>query len=159
MNRQIIINQAVFLWRVAEVKVKYHGKVNLRERPIISGSKSAEQIFRLNWSDNMEVNEEFNVLFLDRANYVKGILRLSKGGITGTVADMRILFAAALKGLATGIIAAHNHPSGSLKPSNQDIDLTKKIKAAGQVLDITLLDHIILSPHYGYYSFADEGAL
>lgn len=153
------IDHTDFIWRVAEVKVKYRSKVNITERPLIMGSQSAAEILRANWSDNMALVEEFNVLFLNRANYVKGILRLSRGGITGTVADSRILFAAALKGLATGIIAAHNHPSGSLKPSQQDVELTRKLKQAGQFLDITLLDHIILAPHSGYYSFADEGAL
>ncbi|MBK6861665.1 MAG: JAB domain-containing protein [Saprospiraceae bacterium] len=147
------------LWRVAEVQVKYRGKLSITNRPIIKGSQSAEEVFRANWSDNMALIEEFNVLFLNRANYVKGILRLSRGGITGTVADARILFAAALKGLATGIIVAHNHPSGCLKPSSQDVDLTRKLKHAGQLLDITLLDHIILVPNSGFYSFADEGML
>lgn len=159
MKKQNGINQVEQFWRVAEVQVKYRGKVNIRDRLIIKGSQSAEEILRANWSDSMALVEEFNVLFLNRANYVKGILRLSRGGITGTVADARILFAAALKGLATGIIVAHNHPTGSLKPSSQDIDLTRKLKHAGQLLDITLLDHIILSPYSGYYSFADEGAL
>ena len=153
------IDQGQWIWPVAEVSVKYHSKANSTDRPIISGSQSAAGLFREHWSDNMALVEEFNVLFLNRSNYVKGLLRLSRGGIIGTVADSRILFAAALKGLATGIIVAHNHPSGNLKPSSQDVDLTRKLKHAGQLLDITLLDHIILSPYSGYYSFADEGAL
>jgi DNA repair protein RadC len=159
MNKSNGIHRTEFLFRVAEVKVKYHGKLNLQERPKISSSQVAERIFRDNWPDSMELAEEFNVLFLNRANYVKGILRLSHGGLTGTIADPRILFASALKGLATGIIVAHYHPSGCIKPSSQDIQLTRKIKDAGQLLDITLLDHLILSPYSGYYSFADEGML
>ena len=107
----------------------------------------------------MELFEEFNVIFLNRANYVKGLLRLSRGGLTGTVADPRILFATALKGLAVGIIAGHNHPSGSINPSSQDIELTKKLKEIGRFHEITLIDHLILSPHSGFYSFADEGIL
>ena len=103
--------------------------------------------------------EEFNVLLLNRANYVKGILRLSRGGLTGTVADPRILFATALKSLSVGVIAGHNHPSGSIKPSSQDIELTKKLKEIGRFHEITLIDHLILSPHSGFYSFADEGML
>ena len=113
----------------------------------------------MNWSGDMELVEEFNVLFLNRANYVKGIFRLSRGGITGTVADPRILFATALKGLAVGIIVAHNHPSGSTKPSSQDIELTRRLKEGGKLLDIQLIDHIILTPQSGFYSFADEGLL
>lgn len=159
MKRLNGIDHTDFIWRLAEVRVKYQGKRNLNELPVITGSQSAAEIFRSNWSDNMALVEEFNVLFLNRSNYVKGLLRLSRGGITGTVADSRILFAAALKGLATGLIIAHNHPSGSLKPSSQDVDLTRKLKQAGQLLNITLLDHIILTPYSGYYSFADEGAL
>lgn len=105
------------------------------------------------------MREEFNILYLNRANRVKGLFRLSRGGITGTVADGRILFAVALKTLATGIILSHNHPSESLKPSDTDIDLTLKLKEAGKLLDIIILDHLILTPHSGYYSFADEGIL
>lgn len=159
MKKQNGINQMEQFWRVAEVRVKYQGKITLAERPVIKGPKSAEEILRANWSDSMALVEEFNVLLLNRANYVKDILRLSRGGITSTVADPRILFAAALKGLATGIIVAHNHPTGCPKPSSQDIALTRRLKQAGQLLNITLLDHIILSPYSGYYSFADEGAL
>ncbi|MGB5025068.1 MAG: JAB domain-containing protein [Saprospiraceae bacterium] len=91
-------------------------------------------------------------------NYLKS-LRLSREGIIRTVADSRVLFIAALQGLATGIIQNYNYLSFSLKSSNQDIELTKIMKAAGQVLDITLLDHIILVPLSGFYSFADEGTL
>lgn len=105
----------------------------------------------------MELVEEFNILFLNRANYVKGIFRLTHGGITGTVADPRILFASALKGLAVWFIAGHNHPSGSTKPSKQDIEITKKIKEAAGLFDIQVLDHFILGD--GYYSMADIGVL
>jgi len=147
------------LLQVAEVKVKYQSNLPIDSHPRINNSSDAEKIFRINWGDDMELVEEFNVLFLNRANYVKGILRLSRGGLTGTVADPRILFATALKGLAVGIIAGHNHPSGSCKPSTQDIELTRKFKEIGKLHDIQLLDHIILAPHSGFYSFADEGLL
>ena len=81
---------------------------------------------------------------------------ISKGGIHGTVADLRLIFSVALTSLASAIIVAHNHPSGNLQPSDADSRLTQKIKAAGNQLDITLLDHIILTKE-SYYSFADEG--
>ncbi|MBK8483855.1 MAG: JAB domain-containing protein [Saprospiraceae bacterium] len=152
-------SQTPLLLQVAEVKVRYRNKIPYAERQKVNGSEDAEKIFRVNWGDNMEMVEEFNVLFLNRANYVKGIFRLSRGGLTGTVADPRILFATALKGLSVGIIAGHNHPSGSCKPSTQDIELTRKLKEIGKLHDIQLLDHIILSPHSGFYSFADEGML
>ena len=147
------------LLQVAEVKVIYQSKLPLIHHPRVNSSNDAEKIFRINWGYDIELVEEFNVLFLNRANYVKGILRLSRGGLTGTVADPRILFATALKGLAVGIIAGHNHPSGSIKPSPQDIELTKKLKEIGRFHEITLIDHLILSPHSGFYSFADEGML
>lgn len=82
---------------------------------------------------------------------------ISKGGITSTAVDLRVVFAAALKARATAIILSHCHPSGNLKPSRADIELTKKFDQAGKILDIQILDHLILSPEGGYYSFADEG--
>lgn len=152
-------SQIANLLQVAEVKLKYLSKFPTSNHPCINNSADAEKIFRLNWSDDIELVEEFNVLLLNRANYVKGILRLSRGGITATVADPRVLFATALKSLSVGVIAGHNHPSGSLKPSSQDIELTKKLKEIGRFHEITLIDHLILAPHSGFYSFADEGMI
>jgi DNA repair protein RadC len=103
--------------------------------------------------------EEFMVLLLNRANRVLGCLKLSRGGLTGTVVDLRILYGTALKAMASGIIIAHNHPSGNLKPSDADRQLTSQIKQAGKLLDITLLDHLILGTEGDYASFADEGWL
>ena len=84
---------------------------------------------------------------------------MSSGGITGTLVDLRILFAVALKTLAISIIISHNHPSGILRPSHSDIILTNKIKKASELLDIKLLDHIIITPSQEYFSFADDGIL
>ena len=103
--------------------------------------------------------EEFMVLLLNRANRVMGCLKLSKGGLTGTVVDLRILFGTALKAMASSIIIAHNHPSNNLVPSQEDRDLTRKIKDAGKLLDIQLLDHLILGTDDNYISFANEGWL
>lgn len=152
-------SQTPLLLQVAEVQVTYRNKLPFAERTQINRSQDAEQLLRADWSDDMELVEEFNVLFLTRSNHVKGFFRLSRGGMTGTVADPRILFATALKGLAVGIITGHNHPSGSCKPSTQDIELTKKLKEIGKLHDIQLIDHIILTPQSGFYSFADEGLL
>jgi DNA repair protein RadC len=100
------------------------------------------------------------VMYLNRANRVLGIFPTSVGGITGTVADPQLILSVALKTASTGIILEHNHPSGALKPSQSDIDLTIKIKEGGKLLDIKLLDHLILSPNEKeYYSFADEGMM
>jgi len=103
-------------------------------------------------------HEIFAVLFLNRANKIKHSEVISEGGITGTVADPRIILKKALENDAVNLILCHNHPSGSLKPSRADEELTKKITEAASYFDIKVLDHIIVSEE-GYYSFADEGLL
>ena len=103
-------------------------------------------------------NEVFGVVFLNRANRIRHYEVISVGGITGTVADPRIIFKKALAEDAVGIILFHNHPSGNLQPSKADEELTKKIIQAGILFDIRILDHIIVS-EYGYFSFADEGLI
>jgi DNA repair protein RadC len=101
-------------------------------------------------------HEEFWILFLNNSNKVIYKTQLSKGGITGTVVDIRLVFKMALEQNATSIILTHNHPSGKLQASDADIQITKKLKLAGQQLDITILDHIIITEN-GFYSFQDEG--
>lgn len=103
-------------------------------------------------------HEVFAIVFLNRANKINHFEIISEGGITGTVADPRIILKKALEEDAVSIILCHNHPSGSLKPSKADEELTNKIKEAARFLDIKVLDHIIVSEE-GYYSFADEGIL
>lgn len=103
-------------------------------------------------------HEEFRVVYLNRANKVIGEKQISIGGVTGTVADPKVIFRSAIEMLASSIILAHNHPSGNLKPSKADIDLTKKMKEAGALMEIEVLDHLIISES-GYFSFADEGIL
>ncbi len=98
------------------------------------------------------------IIYLNRANKVLGIYAASSGGISGTLVDSRLIFAAAIRLGASALMLCHNHPSGNLKPSQNDKALTHKIKSAAAILDITLHDHIILSPE-GFYSFADEGIL
>ncbi len=102
--------------------------------------------------------EVFAVVFLNRANKINHFEIISKGGITGTVADPRIILKKALEEDATSIVLCHNHPSGNLKPSRADEELTKKIKEAAAYFDIKIIDHIIVSED-GFYSFADEGIL
>lgn len=148
------------MFQVSEVEISYKCKTPPNLRPIISGSRDAYNVFASLWDENqIELREEFKVLFVNKANKVTGFNTLSQGGLSGTVVDVKILFAAALKSMAAGIIIAHNHPSGSLQPSQTDIDLTRRIKKAGELLDMPLLDHIILSPEGTYYSFADEGMM
>ncbi len=103
-------------------------------------------------------HEEFWIVYLNNSNKILHKANLSKGGITGTLVDSRLVFKKAIEFSATGIILCHNHPSGTLKPSNSDINLTKKLKNAGEVLDVKVLDHLIITEKE-YYSFADEGII
>jgi DNA repair protein RadC len=126
------------------------------EKPKITGSKDAYELLRPDLQDIQ--HEEFWVLLLNRANRVIRKHQISQGGVSGTVADPKIIFKSALQELASGIILAHNHPSGNLTASQADIDLTRKLKEAGKLLDIQVLDHVIVAGQK-YYSFADEGML
>jgi DNA repair protein RadC len=127
----------------------------LEKKTLVSSSDIAS-FLQSKIKDNRR--EVFAVLFLNRANKVNHFEIISEGGITGTVADPRIILKKALEEDAVNIILAHNHPSGSLKPSRADEELTNKIKEAARYFDIRVLDHIIVSDQ-GYYSFADEGLL
>ncbi len=120
---------------------------------------TSASVFEVIQGDLMDLpHEEFWVLLLNRAHMLIKKKRISEGGVSGTVADPKIIFKLALEELASGIILVHNHPSGNLSPSQSDIDLTKKIKEAGKTLEIQLLDHLIIAGKK-YYSFADEGGL
>jgi DNA repair protein RadC len=126
------------------------------EKPKITSSKDAFDLLK---GEMMDLpNEEFWVLLVNRANRVIKKKRVSEGGVSGTVADPKIIYKMALEELASGIIVAHNHPSGNLQASQSDIDLTKKLKEAGKFLEIQLLDHIIIA-NQKYLSFADEGMI
>ncbi len=154
MERNII-----FPSTVAEIRLSYSSKVKPSERPKITSSADAAEVLRCKWKKNrLGFVEEFKVLLLTRSNQVLGIVSISQGGLSGTVADPKLIFAAALKASASSILLAHNHPSGNLKPSEADIRLTRKLKEAGQFLDLPVLDHIILTQE-SYFSFADEGLL
>ncbi|HEY1009761.1 MAG: RadC family protein [Daejeonella sp.] len=103
-------------------------------------------------------HEEFWILLLNRANRITSKHLVSKGGQAGTIADPKIIFNIALENHAASIILAHNHPSGNLKPSHADLELTRKLRSAGQFLDLPVLDHLIITDQ-GFLSFADEGIL
>lgn len=142
---------------LAEIKVSY-STLNTPKVKITKGEE-AYKVLLNSWDlDIIELQEEFKVLLLNKANEVLGIYPLSRGGITGTVVDLRLIFSVALKCNATGLILSHNHPSGNLKPSVADINLTKKIKECSTLLDITLIDHLIISKS-GFYSFINSGDL
>ena len=142
-----------------EVNLSYKPKVKLSLLPTVDTSTIAYEVLKYNWNaDRLNMVEEFKVMFLNRCNKAIGIYHVSTGGITGTVADPRLILIAALKMNAVSMIVSHNHPSGALKPRRADEDLTQKIKSAATFLDIKLLDHIIITDE-GFYSFADEGII
>lgn len=129
---------------------------NYLPKPVMSTSRDFANYLQSLFQDHNR--EVFAVAFLNQGNRINHIETISEGGITGTVADPRIILKKALEQNAVSLILCHNHPSGSLKPSRQDEELTKKIKEASKYLDIKVLDHIIVSDT-GYFSFADEGIL
>ncbi|WP_370896262.1 RadC family protein [Chryseobacterium gossypii] len=126
------------------------------DRAVISNSDDAYNILKNHLSDLR--TEEFWAVFLNQSNRVIHISQLTHGGISQSIVDVRILFKTALEHFATGIIIAHNHPSGSLKPSKEDMNITYKIKEAGVFLNIQLLDHLIVTQE-AYFSFSDKGLL
>jgi len=147
------------LYQLSEINVTYRPKFKASERPQVSTSQEVYSILFNNWDlDKIELLEQFKILLLNRANKVIGIYEVSSGGMTGTVADPKLIFSTALKACASSIILSHNHPSGNLKPSESDIALTHKLRQAGSFLDIAVLDHLIITSE-GYCSFADEGLM
>ena len=126
------------------------------KRDKITTSKDAFDLFQPLLGDLH--HEEFWILFLNRANMIIGKQQISFGGMAGTVADPKIIFKAALDNKASSIILCHNHPSGNIKPSEADIRLTKNLAEAGKVLEISVLDHLIVTQN-SFYSFADEGMM
>lgn len=110
------------------------------------------------YSDDIDIYESVFLLLLNNANNTIGYAKISQGGICGTVVDVRIVCKYAIESLATGVIIAHNHPSGKLAPSNSDLEITKKLKNALSILDVSLLDHIIVTSE-GFYSMQDNGNL
>ncbi|MDC8103722.1 DNA repair protein RadC [Chryseobacterium sp. B21-037] len=128
----------------------------ISDKPVISNSNDAYVIFKNHLSDLR--TEEFWALFLNQSNKVTHISQLTQGGISQSIVDVRVLFKTALDNFSTGVIIAHNHPSGSLKPSREDLTITQKIKEAGRFLSIQLLDHLIITQN-AYFSFSDEGLL
>lgn len=147
------------LVQACEINISYNPRAT-NDKPVITNANTAS-IALQPWFplDTIAAYEQAVVMFLNNGNQVIGAYRLSSGGICQTVMDIRILFAVALKSLAVGIILAHNHPSGSLKPSKQDLELTRRVKETGELMAIKLIDHIILTPDNGYLSLKDEGVI
>ncbi len=151
------IGEAKAISIVAALELGKRRKISeVIEKKQITSSKDVSDIFGQKLGDLPY--EEFWLLILNRANKIIELKKISAGGVSGTVTDVKIILKAAIEKTASGIIVCHNHPSGNIKPSNSDINLTKKLKSACELVDITLLDHVIVS-FSDFYSFADEGML
>lgn len=144
--------------KIAEVNLVYETKIKSSDRIKVSCSLDAYEALYEAWNKgSIEHVEEFKILLLNRANKVLGSTTISKGGVSGTVVDLKLIFQYALKANASNIILSHNHPSGNRNPSDADINITKRAEAAANLLDIHILDHIILAPGDRYFSMKDEG--
>jgi len=145
--------------KIVEIEISYKPIVKQSQLPQILQPVDAYNILRQLWDkDKIDFIEQFKVMLLNRNSRVLGICAISTGSSAGTIADPKIIFSVAIRGNASGIIIAHNHPSGSLKPSENDYGLTERIKQCGRLLDVMVKDSIIITSE-GYYSFAEEGAL
>jgi len=145
--------------KVSEVELIYKSKVKASQRPQLKSVADVHEFLMQNWDQNrIELVEQFKVIFLNRSYRVLGIYDLSTGGVTGTVADPKLIFTAALKLNASILIIAHNHPSGNQQPSETDKKITQKIKEGAALLDMQLIDHMIVTTE-DYFSFANEGLL
>lgn len=147
--------KAITVIAALELGRRRHAAASL-EKPVVSSSADVATYLQTSLRDYR--HEVFAVVYLNRSNKINGFKIISEGGITGTVADPRVILKKALEEDAVSLILCHNHPSGSLKPSRADEELTQKIKEAAKYFDIKVLDHLIVSDD-GYYSFADEGIL
>ena len=145
--------------KLSEIKLYYKPRKTVAPR-ITCSEDAYKQVIKFYDKNTIALQEQFIIIYLNRANTVLGAHKLFTGGLTGTVADIRLIMGIALKSLACGIIISHNHPSGQLTPSEADRTLTSKVGKACDIMDIKLFDHIIVSPSEGnFYSFADEGEL
>ena len=142
---------------IAEVQISYSSHVKAKDRIKVTGSKDAANAFREIWPAYDHIEFSY-MLMMNRQNQILGYHQISKGGMTGAVIDVRVIFQVALKACATSLILAHNHPSGNLETSDADRKITRQIKEAGLILDIPLLDHLIMTTD-SYLSMADEGLL
>lgn len=146
--------------QIAEIKVSYDPFYNPSERWQVNSSQDAYDLFCSVWDKSgIAFQEEFLVIYLNRANQALGVYRHAKGSDVSCVVSVKQILAIGLKSNACSFIVAHNHPSSNLRPSREDADLTTQIREAGLVVQLKLLDHLILRKEEGYYSFADEGEI
>jgi DNA repair protein RadC len=146
-------------YQIPKIEIIYRPKFKLSERPKVTSSMDAYDILMSCWDKKaMQHHEDFKILLLNVANRVLGVHYVARGGLAEVTVDPKIIFQPALLANANSFILAHNHPSGELHPSTEDITFTKKIRDAGALLSLSLFDHLIIS-NTSYYSFTDQGTL
>jgi DNA repair protein RadC len=158
-NQEIFVTKEMM--QVLEVPPMYKPRIKASERPKVTGSYDTMEIIRCCYeAEDLCHHEEFKILMFNRSNRLLGVQHLSKGGITGTVTDIRLGLRAALIACATSLVLVHNHPSGNLQPSEADISITKKFKEAASLMDILVMDHIIVDDcAERFFSMADESLI
>lgn len=140
--------------RIEEIKISYMPRLCTDIR--LTSSKAVFDFIIENWDlSTIQLYEEFKVIYLNRHNNVLGVYTISRGGIAGTVVDPKLVFAVALKVAASSLILVHNHPSGNVQPSEADKSITKRLRQAGDLLEVNVLDHLIVTAE-SFYSFSDE---
>ena len=144
---------------IPQFKLSWTVKVPAKDRVKIVSSYEAFKIFKAQYDDSIFFQESFYLMLLNRDNKVIGVTKLSSGGTAMAVVDIKYIMSAAFLANASGVILCHNHPSDNLVPSNNDAEMTKRVKEALRFLDIQIMDHLILGTGDEYYSFADQGAL
>ncbi|MBL4862692.1 MAG: JAB domain-containing protein [Crocinitomicaceae bacterium] len=145
--------------KLNEIQIIY--KRTNHDLPQVTCSKIAYETALKAYSEhnsNLDLKEYFYILLLNRKNVIVSFYKVSEGGVTGTIADTKLIFSTCIKCLCSSVILVHNHPSGNLQPSKEDIDLTNKLLKAGRILDIEVLDHLIITSDK-YYSFSDDGLM
>lgn len=146
--------------KVPKIFLSYSDKIPMKDRPHVSDVAEAYRLLYENWPPHeIGLRESFKVILLNIANRALGIVTIGEGGIAGVTADPKMIFASAILSNASGIILAHNHPSGNLQPSQKDKVLTKKVISVAKELDLKVQDHIIITPNDGYFSFANENLI
>lgn len=143
---------------IPEITLKYKSG-NIKKVKIKSSADVAEYLRQMYDEDTLEITESCIVVFMNRANISTGWMKVSQGGIAGTIVDVRLILATALKCGASAIILSHNHQSNNMNPSEEDSRITKRVKEGATIMGICLLDHIIIGPDGDYYSFSDNGML
>lgn len=143
---------------VSEIEVEYNPIVKTKDREKVKSSGISEKIIRPFYGKKINHKEQFFIILLDNSNGIIGVHKISEGGITSTIVDPILVFQTALLCNAKAIILSHNHPSGKLKPSEEDLKLTKRLSKGAEILGLSILDHLILTED-SYYSFADNGEI